>query len=113
MSYSSIFSNKRSNKGRWKRNNAAARRATKIRSTSTLYKTRSTNREWNGIFLFRNDTLLLIFMKQKILKIKREECFVIFAISINLSFIKEEKKILKIPEIRYATLININLRTRI
>ena len=43
MSYSSIFSNKRSNKGRinkgrWKRNKAVARRATKIQSSSTLYK---------------------------------------------------------------------------
>lgn len=35
---SSIFNNKRTNKGRWKRNNAIARRATEIPSSSTLYK---------------------------------------------------------------------------
>ena len=43
MSYSSIFSNKRSNKGfinkgSWKKYIAVARRTTKIRLCSTLYK---------------------------------------------------------------------------
>ena len=46
-----------------------------------------------------NSNLLLIFMNQKIFKIKREECFVISAISINLQFKEERKENLKIPEI--------------